>query len=128
MLTEKSLVNLLFKYFLEDFYSNLVKVSWWSAIWHKSYVLRHVVFAWLSLVSGLKTTDMILKHNIIIPQHCFFCFTDHEMANHLFFECSYTFNILVEIFPWTCSFLLRSTILLLFSTVQVMKRFFLALH
>ncbi|PKU59129.1 Putative ribonuclease H protein [Dendrobium catenatum] len=100
-----------FKDFIEEYYSNMVDCSWYNLVWHKKFILKHSVYVWLALVGGLKTQDALRARNIIVPSICSLCNANFETVNHLFFECSFSFNILKSIIPATANFLLRPTIL-----------------
>ncbi|KAL0912597.1 hypothetical protein M5K25_018579 [Dendrobium thyrsiflorum] len=56
--------NGVFANYLVKFYNDLPICSWHHIVWHKTFVLRFSLFAWLSLVGGLKTTDVLLHRNV----------------------------------------------------------------
>ncbi|PKU88102.1 hypothetical protein MA16_Dca020073 [Dendrobium catenatum] len=88
-------------------------------VWEKRHILKHSVFVWLAIVGGLKTTDTLLVRNISMPGTCSLCHSHNESVSHLFFECSYTFNILTALIPGMNSFLLRPSILQVLDWVKV---------
>lgn len=117
--------------FLIAFYSSNNMCSWFNLIWHRKYVLRYSVFAWLALVGGLKTADALLIRNIHVQQTCSLCHVFSESVSHLFFECSYSYGILLELIPASRQLLFRPSILQLLEwimadphTAQLNKNYF----
>ncbi|XP_028551913.1 uncharacterized protein LOC114579943 [Dendrobium catenatum] len=104
-----------FKDFVEDYYMDFSDCSWHKFIWHKKHILKNSVYVWLALVGGLKIQDALRHRNIYVPVVCSLCNSISESVNHLFFECTYSFDILNSLIPGTRNFLLRPTILQLFN-------------
>ncbi|KAL0919040.1 hypothetical protein M5K25_011108 [Dendrobium thyrsiflorum] len=93
--------------YVNEFYKNLETCSWEKLIWHNKSVLKFSVFAWFSIVGGLKTAYALVKSNIPADLTCNLCHTSSESNAHLFFECCYSFSILNALIPSSRSFLLR---------------------
>lgn len=98
-----------FKSFIKDLYSSFSDVRWHKLIWFKSYALIFFYFAWICIMDGLKIVDRLATRKFFIPHQCQICFFELETMNHLFFECSFSFNLLKEILPWIECFLLKPT-------------------
>ncbi|KAL0927427.1 hypothetical protein M5K25_001594 [Dendrobium thyrsiflorum] len=99
-----------FRDFMEDYYSHLPDCFWANFVWHKKSALRFSVFAWLALRGGLKTAVELNRRNIHVDLDCFLCHNNHESSSHLFFECNFSHDILINIIPASSSLLLRPTI------------------
>ncbi|XP_020685644.1 uncharacterized protein LOC110101889 [Dendrobium catenatum] len=100
-----------FSDYINAFHSNMPFCPWYKLVWHKSHALRYSAFTWLALVGGLKTSDALLIRNIQIPNVCSLCHVFPESSSHLFFECSYSYEILISIMPVARQLLLRPSIL-----------------
>ncbi|KAI0505090.1 hypothetical protein KFK09_016047 [Dendrobium nobile] len=100
-----------FKHYILEFYSDIPDCNWFHLIWHKKHILKHSVYAWLALMGGLKTADALRFRHIFIPSICSLCNMHEESVTHLYFECSFTFNILKSIIPGLGIFLLRPSIM-----------------
>ncbi|XP_020683139.1 uncharacterized protein LOC110100086 [Dendrobium catenatum] len=110
----KDRTSFCFKNFIVEFYSDYPTCNWYSMVWHKRHVIKHLVYVWLALKGALKTTDALSIRNIHIPTICSLCNQHDETISHLFFECSYSFSILNAMLPGMNSFLLKPNILQLF--------------
>ncbi|KAL0928336.1 hypothetical protein M5K25_000211 [Dendrobium thyrsiflorum] len=89
-----------------------------SIFWHSKYALRYACYTWLALVGGMKTADVLLKRNIVVPSTCSLCNAHPESISHLFFECSYSFSILSDFMPFTKHLLFRPNILQLLEWID----------
>ncbi|XP_020704622.1 uncharacterized protein LOC110115660 [Dendrobium catenatum] len=96
-----------FNDFNSQFYENLNVVPWHKYIWHKHNALRFSVYAWMMFNGGLKTADVLAARGILVPNTCCFCHNDRESITHLFYECSYSFDIVRALFPWTHNLFMR---------------------
>ncbi|KAL0923558.1 hypothetical protein M5K25_007620 [Dendrobium thyrsiflorum] len=101
-----------------NYYNDLTPCSWHNMIWHKKYVPRYSSFVWLCLVGGLKTTDALILINIQADPCCSLCHCSDESNSHIFFECSFSFSILVNIIPCASVLLLKPTILQLLAWIN----------
>ncbi|XP_020684951.1 uncharacterized protein LOC110101408 [Dendrobium catenatum] len=96
-----------FQDFRTTFYRNLDTVTWYKFVWHKKAALRYSIYAWLAFRGGLKTYDVLADRGIITHNTCSFCQCDLETLSHLFYECSYTFNVAKTLLPWLNSLMMR---------------------
>ncbi|KAL0919502.1 hypothetical protein M5K25_011597 [Dendrobium thyrsiflorum] len=112
-----------FGQYLMEFYNDLSPCSWHSMIWHKKHVLRYSSFAWLSIAGGLKTADVLLHRNIQVDPRCPLCHSSDESNTHIFFECSYSYSVLVSLISGASDMLLRPTILQLLVWINDHKAF-----
>ncbi|PKU59522.1 Putative ribonuclease H protein [Dendrobium catenatum] len=99
-----------FRDFNAQFYDNMIKVPWYKFIWHKKDALRFSVYAWLAFRGGLKNADVLAVRGILVPNICCFCHRDRETITHLYFECSFTFDIAKTLFPWLHQLFMRPNI------------------
>ncbi|PKU80999.1 hypothetical protein MA16_Dca025183 [Dendrobium catenatum] len=60
---------------------------------------------------------MLAARGIIVPNRCCFCNVDLETITHLFFECSYTFNIAKSLLPWLHNLFMRPNIYQLYDSI-----------
>ncbi|KAL0921203.1 hypothetical protein M5K25_008255 [Dendrobium thyrsiflorum] len=101
-----------YKDFYNDFFEREETVAWHKFVWHKSKALRFSVFTWQAILGGLKTVDALARRNIHSSEpHCTFCSCELETLSHLFFECPYSFTVLIKLIPSFQSFYLRPSLL-----------------
>lgn len=112
-----------FNIFNADFYSDLEVVLWSNYLWHKRYALRHSTYAWMAFLGKLKTADNLSKRGIIIQATCPFCLVANETHNHLFFECDFSYSVIMTLFPWLEFFLMRPNMLQFFDYVAGVPKF-----
>ncbi|PKU84396.1 Putative ribonuclease H protein [Dendrobium catenatum] len=105
--TWKDKKNPKYRDFYTQFYDNMDMMPWYKHIWHKKNALRYSVYAWLDFRGGLKTADVLAVREILMPNTCCFCHVERETISHLYFECSFTFDILKKLFPWLQHLLMR---------------------
>ncbi|PKU63676.1 Putative ribonuclease H protein [Dendrobium catenatum] len=108
-----------FKTFSGIFYSNLEEVYWHRFIWHKYGSLKFDCFAWMALLGKLKCADVLLKRGLQVNPKCSFCDTSLESHNHIFFECDYSFMVLLLVLPNFDSFLFRPNLLQVFDCLDL---------
>ncbi|KAL0921444.1 hypothetical protein M5K25_008516 [Dendrobium thyrsiflorum] len=107
-----------FSDFLKDYYLDATSPTWVKFIWYKRHVLRYSVFAWLTMVGGLKTASELTKRHILVDLLCPLCHNYPESSSHLFFDCDYSHSIITKLIP-DCSFLLlRPNLLQIFDWVH----------
>ncbi|PKU77611.1 hypothetical protein MA16_Dca012683 [Dendrobium catenatum] len=95
------------KTFYKRFYSNLDDIGWAKFIWHKGYALRYASYTWMAMHRKLKTADLLILKGIPVSSSCSFCDANWESHSHLYFECDFTFRILIALLPPLGSFYLR---------------------
>ncbi|PKU81024.1 hypothetical protein MA16_Dca025208 [Dendrobium catenatum] len=61
----------------------------------------------MSISNGLKTIDLLVKRNIIVPLYCILCNIGDDFHRHLFFECEFSFYIISKFVPGLNFFFLR---------------------
>ncbi|KAI0520604.1 hypothetical protein KFK09_008080 [Dendrobium nobile] len=120
-----------FSDYINAFHDTKPDCSWSNLIWHKKYALRYTVYTWLALVGGLKTAEALLRRNISVPSTCSLCHVFPESSSHLFFECSYSYDILLKLIPSSRYLLFKPSILQLLewisedqNTIQTTKNYF----
>ncbi|PKU69588.1 Putative ribonuclease H protein [Dendrobium catenatum] len=107
-----------FKSFTNDFYKSFPDCNWEKFIWHSKHSLRYSIYAWLSLVGGLKTAMELYRRNIVVDLTYSLCFNHSESTNHLFFDCNYSHNIITNLIPELASMLLRPNLMQIFDWVN----------
>ncbi|KAL0919520.1 hypothetical protein M5K25_011618 [Dendrobium thyrsiflorum] len=100
--------------FVQAFHGDTSACPWANYLWFKGSALRFSAFGWICLVGGLKTADALSRRNIHINPICPLCSLELESTNHLFFECQYSYTILLKLIPQASSLLLRPNVLQLF--------------
>ncbi|XP_074266072.1 uncharacterized protein LOC141588533 [Silene latifolia] len=70
------------------------KVPWASLIWNGWVLHKHQFHAWLYAQGALRTNDKLVKFGMDIDATCFLCAQDSEGAEHLFFECIYSKQVI----------------------------------
>ncbi|KAL0910547.1 hypothetical protein M5K25_021541 [Dendrobium thyrsiflorum] len=103
--------------FSSSYHSSLQTVSWHHMVWHKKYALRYSATAWMAFKGGLKTADILNARGIISSNTCCFCHLENESMAHLFFECSFTFNIIKKFLPWLGNLLMKPNLFQVFDSV-----------
>lgn len=77
--------------------------SGFRMIWNKLAPLKVVGHAWRLLWNRLPTKDNLVRRKIL-QQHddtrCVFCSSKEENARHVFFECSISYSVWMEIMKW----------------------------
>ncbi|KAM6544056.1 hypothetical protein CsatB_008503 [Cannabis sativa] len=76
------------------------RVEWSSIVWSRMNMPKHSFIFWLSMLNRLKTKDRIQVYKQVEDTKCFFCQTEEETLQHLFFDCSFSSNCLKEIKDW----------------------------
>ncbi|KAL0909811.1 hypothetical protein M5K25_020709 [Dendrobium thyrsiflorum] len=102
----------IYKDFYKEYFEREASVDWHHFVWHKNKALRFSVFSWLALMGGLKTVDALARRNIYMTDPiCPLCRCNLESLNHLFFECNYSFTVLVKLIPNFQYFYLRPSLI-----------------
>ncbi|KAL0927790.1 hypothetical protein M5K25_002000 [Dendrobium thyrsiflorum] len=100
--------------FVQAFHGDVSTCPWANYLWFKGCALRFSAFGWICMVGGLKTADALSRRNIHINPICPLCRSDYESSNHLFFECQFSYNILLKLIPQASILLLRPNVLQFF--------------
>ncbi|PKU82128.1 Putative ribonuclease H protein [Dendrobium catenatum] len=106
------------KFFQNEYFKQLQKVTWHSFIWHKHSAIRYSSYGWLAVRQGLKTSDQLLKRGISVNTSCVFCQYFCENHSHLFFECDFSFMVLNSLIPQSQTLLLRPNLLQAFEFIE----------
>ncbi|KAL0909837.1 hypothetical protein M5K25_020737 [Dendrobium thyrsiflorum] len=107
-----------FKDFYDGFFDRELDIEWYHYVWHKKKCLRYSVFTWLAFNGGLKTVDALARRNISVSDPvCPLCRSDQETLNHIFFECNYSFSVIIRFLPSFQSFYLRPSLFQAFQHV-----------
>ncbi|KAL0924454.1 hypothetical protein M5K25_005285 [Dendrobium thyrsiflorum] len=106
--------------FSKAYYDSMPSCTWANHIWFKGYALRYSIFSWLYFVGGLKTAKALSQRNIHIDPTCPLCNSEQENSTHLFFECHFSFKIIVSLIPQAASHLLRPSVIQLFEWFEEM--------
>jgi len=69
------------------------EVEWYRSVWFAKAVPRHAFILWLATRGALLTQDKFFAYGSIPAMRCVFCGGDCEDIPHLFFECTYTFQV-----------------------------------
>ncbi|KAF8411794.1 hypothetical protein HHK36_004353 [Tetracentron sinense] len=73
------------------------EVRWHSLVWAKPGVPRFSFVAWMAACGGLLTQDKMVRHKMLDRSKCILCQCHVENENHLFFRCSYSKQVWLEI-------------------------------
>ncbi|KAL0914872.1 hypothetical protein M5K25_015257 [Dendrobium thyrsiflorum] len=93
--------------FINQFFCEDSVLEWHKLVWHKHHALKYSIYTWIALNNGLKTADELIKRNIVVNNDCPLCYSQSESANHILFECDYSFTVLSKLIPYLGEFLLR---------------------
>ncbi|KAL0917530.1 hypothetical protein M5K25_012596 [Dendrobium thyrsiflorum] len=104
------------------FFSDFTRVSWHKFIWPKCLALRFSSFAWLVVLNGLKTAEVLARRNILIHPVCPLCLKEEESIMHILFHCGFSFQILTSLLPDVEGFLFRPSLLQLFEFLDEIQR------
>ncbi|KAL0921281.1 hypothetical protein M5K25_008339, partial [Dendrobium thyrsiflorum] len=104
--------------FTKAFYDEHPSCMWAKHLWFKGSSLRFSVYGWLCVVGGFKTAKALSHRNIFIDPICPLCNSDHESSTHLFFECPFSFNIIVRLIPQAATLMLRPTVVQFFDWLE----------
>ncbi|KAL4302239.1 hypothetical protein GQ457_10G020760 [Hibiscus cannabinus] len=72
------------------------KVEWQKVVWFFSYIPKHSIVLWMTILNKLPTRDKLIVIGISVKASFLFCNT-LESRNHLFFKCSYVAGIWEDI-------------------------------
>lgn len=82
---------------------DLDEVSWASAVWFSYGIPRQQFHTWLVVLDRCPTRDRLLSWGLQTSPLCLLCNNDHESRDHIYFNCSYSFD-LWELSASRCSF------------------------
>ncbi|GJS55732.1 reverse transcriptase domain-containing protein [Tanacetum coccineum] len=72
-----------------------IEVPWYDLVWFSSCIPRHAVNMWLIMKKRLKTQDTLSSWDVAagLMNVCPLCETQPDSHEHLFFDCSFFFQI-----------------------------------
>ncbi|XP_010424522.1 PREDICTED: uncharacterized protein LOC104709645 [Camelina sativa] len=68
-------------------------VPWFSLVWHKAAVPKHSLAVWLFLQNRNPTLDQMIQWGLDVEPISLLCSLHNESRDHLFFECSYSYEV-----------------------------------
>ncbi|KAF8091729.1 hypothetical protein N665_0437s0017 [Sinapis alba] len=74
-------------------YDERIPVSWYDMVWNKSGIPRHRFLSWMFVLNRYPTKNRITSWRLSTNPTCVPCNLSNESRNHLFFSCSFSWNI-----------------------------------
>ncbi|XP_065857483.1 uncharacterized protein [Euphorbia lathyris] len=74
-----------------------VIVGWWKVVWGHQFIPRHSFILWIALKNRLNVKTRIAVWANLINQLCCLCGQEEETVPHLFFYCSVSGSVWMEI-------------------------------
>ena len=68
-------------------------VIWSKAVWFLGGIPRHNFHTWLLVLDRIPTRDRLISWGINVDANCLLCNSMPESRNHLFFSCSFSFQL-----------------------------------
>lgn len=65
-------------------------------MWHK-VLIPHFFTLWLAFHRGLRTMDRLISFGMFVKSTCILCSSQSKTFKHLFFQCDYSFRVLLSI-------------------------------
>ncbi|KAL0910332.1 hypothetical protein M5K25_021305 [Dendrobium thyrsiflorum] len=81
------------------------------------YVKYIFLFLLDDYVEWFKMTDLLIKRNVNVHANCILCNNGAESHRHLFFECDFTFNIIISFVHGVNFFILRPNLIQIFKFI-----------
>lgn len=66
---------------------------WCTRIWNNGCSAKHNLLLWKVMANALNTKDKLCRLGIISEDLCVLCNSESETNTHLFFECSFVYQI-----------------------------------
>ncbi|XP_057803315.1 uncharacterized protein LOC131018618 [Salvia miltiorrhiza] len=76
------------------------QVTWGTWIWERFIPMRRSMVVWRVLHNRLPTYDSLIRHGLIKPNHCPFCFRNNESIDHIFWSCMLVRETWIEFLDW----------------------------
>ncbi|XP_024007936.1 uncharacterized protein LOC112083946 [Eutrema salsugineum] len=73
------------------------QVAWFPLVWHKVAIPKHAFSAWLFTLNRNPTLDRLSAWGLDVENTCLLCGSSTESRNHLFFECTYSYEVWREV-------------------------------
>ena len=74
-----------------------LNVGWSKMVWHNIVHPRYSFLLWLAFNKGLRTIDKLLLFGTEVNPLCVLCSSEKETFQYLFFQCRFSFQLLVAI-------------------------------
>ncbi|XP_013688957.1 uncharacterized protein LOC106392703 [Brassica napus] len=71
----------------------LPQVSWYKEVWFSKGIPKHRFLTWLMVLNRSPTRDRLMNWGLITDGACLFCNSSLETRSHLFFDCSFSWDI-----------------------------------
>ena len=68
-------------------------VQWSKAVWFSGGIPWHNFHTWLLVLDRIPTRDRLISWGINVDANCLLCNSMPESRNHLFFSCSFSFQL-----------------------------------
>lgn len=65
----------------------------WSKFWNNILIPKVKIFFWLPSHNSTLTLDNLIRRGLKFPNRCELCQKEGESVDHLFFHCSFTWDI-----------------------------------
>jgi hypothetical protein len=88
----------------ENMRSRSQEVTWWKVVWSSMAIPKHSFFLWLLFQNAVITRHKMCACGYLGSILCMFCYAHQENRDHLFFGCSFSRRIWMEIMS-DCSFI-----------------------
>lgn len=72
-------------------------VPWAKLVWNSFIPPKYSFILWLAFHNGLRTLDLLSRFGLGVIPTCPLCNAQNESFNHLFFDCPYSFHLLVSV-------------------------------
>lgn len=70
-------------------------------LWQCKVPYKVLAFSWRLLLNRSPTREQLAEKGIINHNTtCVFCFNSAETVNHLFFTCSYSYQVMLNVYSW----------------------------
>ncbi|XP_062093551.1 uncharacterized protein LOC133799564 [Humulus lupulus] len=81
-------------------FASPLKVHWAKFVWERFYIPKHRFILWLVMLQRLCTRVFIRNYNSTLDPSCLFCGEHNEDIDHLFFQCKYSKQCLLQVKKW----------------------------
>lgn len=73
------------------------RVTWVDVVWTKRGIPRHNFHLWLVLQDRIPTRDRLISWGLQVSPSCLLCNAANESRDHLFQDCSFSFNLWTQL-------------------------------
>ncbi|XP_062113178.1 uncharacterized protein LOC133824317 [Humulus lupulus] len=81
-------------------FASPLKVHWAKFVWERFSIPKHRFILWLVMLQRLRTRVFIRNYNSTLDPSCLFCGEHNEDVHHLFFQCKYSKQCLLQVKKW----------------------------